>query len=106
MLRENKAGAFQVKALKHGGSVRAISATAASQMHEAMKRLKVDCLTFPRSYLPDLLSTKALEKPKGGKPPTLKKSVREHLRARGIKVVYAGGLIDFIKIVPKQNPNI
>lgn len=105
-LRENKGGAFSVKALKHGGGIRAIAATAASQIHAALERRKQSTLTVQRKHLPELFSTKALLAPRGGKPPTLKPSVREHLLARGIKVQYAGGLIDFIKINPKQNPNI
>lgn len=105
-LRENKGGAFSVKALKHGGGVKAIAATAASQIHSAMERIKQETLTVQRKYLPELFSTKALLAPRAGKPPTLKPSVREHLLARGIKVQYAGGLVDFIKISPKENPNI
>lgn len=105
-LRENKGGAFSVRALKHGGGVRAIAATAASQIHAAMKKNKQETLTIQRKHLPELFSTKALIAPQAGKPPTLKPSVREHLLARGIKVQYAGGLVDFIKISPKENPNI
>lgn len=105
-LRENRGGAFSVKALKHGGGVKAIAATAASQIHAAMESRKQNTLTVQRKYLPELFSTKALLPPRGGKSPTLKPSVREHLLARGIKVQYAGGLIDFIKIQPKENPNI
>lgn len=105
-LRENKGGAFSVKALKHGGGVRAIAATAASQIHAALERIKQETLTVQRKHLPELFSTKALLSPRAGIPPTLKVSVREHLLARGIKVQYAGGLVDFIKIKPKKNPNI
>ena len=105
-LREHKGGMFEVKVLKHGGSVRAIAATAASQILHTMKNLNRTTITFQRRILPELFSTKALDKPKSGRAPTLKASVREHLRGRGIQVVYAGGLIDFIKIEPKMNPNI
>jgi len=105
-LRESKGGAFETKALKHGGSVRAIAATAAAQIHAAMEKMKSEVLTIQRRQLPELFSIKACQSPKGGKPPTLKESVREHLRARGIQVVYAGGLVDFIKMKPKKNPNI
>jgi hypothetical protein len=105
-LRDNKGGAFSAKALKHGGGVRAIAATAASQIHAAMERNKQVTLTVQRKHLPELFSIKALLSARAGKPPTLKPSVREHLRARGIKVQYAGGLVDFIKIKPKENPNI
>lgn len=105
-LRENKGGAFETKALKHGGSIRAVAATAASQIHASMERLKRDVITVQRKQLPELFSMKGCKSPRAGQPPTLKASVREHLRARGIKVVYAGGLVDFIKIKPKQNPNI
>ena len=105
-LRENKGGAFKIKVLKHGASPRAIAATAVSQMFETMKTLKRDVLTYQRRILPELFSMKALKKSRAGLPPTLKESVREHLRARGIKVVYSGGLVDFVKISPKKNPNI
>lgn len=105
-LRENKGGAFEVKALKHGGSVRAIAAIAASQIHAALEKMKMEVLTVQRRQLPELFSMKACQKPRAGKPPKLKESVREHLRARGIRVVYSGGLVDFIKMKPKQNPNI
>lgn len=105
-LRENKGGAFEVKALKHGGSVRAIAAIAASQIHAALEKMKMDVLTIQRRQLPELFSMKACQKPKAGKPPTLKESVREHLRARGIKIIYSGGLVDFLLMRPKTNPNI
>lgn len=105
-LRENKGGAFKVKVLKHGASPRAIAATAASQLLETMKSLKRDTLTYQRKMLPELFSVRSLKKATAGRPPTLKESVREHLRARGIKVIYSGGLIDFVKISPKKNPNI
>lgn len=105
-LRENKGGAFSINTLKHGGSIRAIAATAASQIHSAMDKQQRDIITIQRKMLPELLSTKALKSPRAGIQPTLKKSVREHLRARGIRVIYAGGLIDFERIIPKKNPNI
>ena len=105
-LRENRGGVFQTKVLKHGASPRAIGATAASQILATMKKLKRDTLTYQRSVLALMFSDKALQAPRAGKPPTLKNSVREHLRARGIKVKYSGGLVDFIKIKAKQNPNI
>lgn len=105
-LRENKGGAFTAKALKHGGSVRAVAATAASQIHASMSRLKRDVITIQRKQLPELFSMKGCKSPRAGQPPTLKASVREHLRARGIKVIYSGGLVDFMKMTPKTNPNI
>ena len=105
-LRENKGGAFEAKALKHGGSIRAIAATAAAQIHAALEKMKMETLTVQRRQLPELFSMKGCKKPGAGQPPSLKESVREHLRARGIKVVYAGGLVDFIKMKPKQNPNV
>jgi len=105
-LRENKGGAFEAKALKHGGSVRAIAATAAAQIHAALEKMKMEVLTVQRKQLPELFSMKACKKPGAGQPPTLKESVREHLRARGIQVIYSGGLVDFMKMRPKVNPNI
>jgi hypothetical protein len=105
-LRDNKGGAFEAKALKHGGSIRAIAATAASQIHAALDKMKRDVLTVQRRQLPELFSMKACKTPRAGQPPALKASVREHLRARGIKVVYSGGLVDFIRQKPKVNPDI
>ena len=105
-LRENRGGAFQTKVLKHGATPRAIGATAAAQLLATMKKLKRDTLTYKRIDLPLLFSDRSVQAARAGKPPTLKKSVREHLMARGIKVVYSGGLIDFIKVTPKKNPNI
>ncbi len=104
--RESKGGAFEARALKHGGGIRAIAATAASQIHASLDKNKQETLTVQRKHLPELFSTKALLSPRAGKAPTLKPSVREHLLARGIKVQYAGGLVDFIRVMPKKGPNI
>lgn len=101
-LRENKGGAFKTNVIKHGGSLIAIAATAASQLNELMNELNRDVITIKRKKLPELLSTKALKPPRAGRAPTLKYSVREYLKERGFKVVYAGGLIDFIRIEPKK----
>lgn len=101
-LRENKGGAFSTEVLKHGGSVRAIAATAASQLKETMIKNKVEVLTYQRKALPNLFGDNAIDPPKAGKPPTLKRSVVEHLAKRGIGVKYSKGLIDFWKIEPKK----
>ena len=105
-LREAKGGAFGTHTLKHGGSVKAIAATAAQQLHHLMEARSVDIITIQRKHLPELFGDNALQAPRASMAPTFKRIVREHLRARGIQVVYAKGLVDFNKISPKKNPSI
>ena len=107
-LRENKGGAFSTKVLKHGGSIRAIAATAAKQLFEIMRERKIDVVSIQRRYLVDMFGDNSLQPPKAGRPPTLKRSVTEHLAARGIRVEYSkrSGIIDFWKISPKKNPRL
>ena len=105
-LRETPGGAFGDKALKHGGTVRAVAVVAAKQILDVMQKRNVEIVTFQRKHLPELFGMNAIQPPRAGQPPLLKKTVREHLRARGLKVEYAKGLIDFVKITPKKNPNL
>lgn len=100
-IRENKGGAFSVGVIKHGGSIKAIAATAARQIREVMTKRKVDIVSYQRKQLPNMFGDNALEVARAGKPPTLKRSVVEHLAARGIKVVYTKGIVDFFRIKPK-----
>jgi len=101
-LRDNKGGAFSVGILKHGGSVRAVATTAARQIREVMTKRRIDVVSYQRRRLVKMFGDNALEVPRAGKPPTLKRSVVEHLAARGIGIVYTKGLIDFFKITPKK----
>jgi hypothetical protein len=103
---EQTGGAFNVKALKHGGTPRAIAAMAASQILDAMRERKVDVLTIRKTDLPELFGENALEEPKNGRAPTLKSYILTHLRARGVYVAYYKGLVDFFRKEPTKNPKI
>ena len=105
-LREAKGGAFSVKALKHGGTPRGIAATAATQIFEWMKANKMETMTVRRRDLPELFGVQALMPPRAGRQATFTKYIREHFRARGLKIQYSKGLVDFIKQKQKHNPQI
>jgi len=101
-LRQNKGGAFSTNVIRHGGSIKAIAATAARQIREVMTTRRVDIVSYQRKHLVNMFGDNALEAPRAGKPPTLKRTVVEHLSARGIKTVYTKGIVDFFKITPKK----
>ena len=103
-IAREKGGAFFEESLRLAGTVKGVSMKIANMLNKAFKAKDTNVLTFKRTQLPELFGMVALEPPRAGKPPTIKNSVREHLRARGIKYVYSrnAGLIDFIKTPPKQ----
>jgi len=104
-LRENKAGAFETKALKHGVTAGSIAAIAASQINAYYNKHNVTALDISRKHLAELFSVKALERP-NGQAPTIKPWIRERLRSYGIRVVHSGGYVSFQKIKQKVNPQV
>lgn len=88
--------------MRHGATAGSIAAMFSQHVNEYFDKHKTEYLVVRRSALPVLMSNLALKT--GSKLPTLRITVRRHLRAYGIAVRYAKGLIEFKKIKPTKNP--
>lgn len=102
-----KGGAFYEKSTRLHGTVKGASIGLANQLKKAMKAKDTEVITVRRQNLPTMIGMICLEDPESGKPPTIKDSVREHLRARGIRIKTrrigdSFGLIDFYKAETKK----
>lgn len=89
-------------ALRHGASSGSIASIFSQQLNEYFDKKKCEYVVFQRSRLVNMVSNMALDLKK--KLPTLKNTVRQRLKAYGIRVRYIGGIIEFRKAEALKNP--
>lgn len=105
-LRDNKAGAIETKALKHGVTSASIGAIFAGQLKAHMNRRGTDWVVLPRRALPRLLSMKGV-KQEPGKQPKIKAHVRRRIQAYGFKIFHrTKGYVEIQRIKPKKDPHL
>lgn len=103
MARE-RGGAVYEEALPVGGTVKGAAIKMAELINRTMRARETDVVSVNIHSLPRLFGMNVIDPLKTGRSIRIKKSVKEHLKARGIQIRYSkrAGIVDFMKIEEKK----
>lgn len=107
-LRKNKTAALEKHSHDYGVTASTITAIVAAQINKRFDKMEshgdYPFWTIRRKDIIHHFGPNSTIDRKG--QPTLKHSIRERLRAYGISAHHKRGLVEFIRIKPKKNPQI